>query len=322
MKRNVLMLLITFVASFAGVMLPEAAPYLTYAPTASMIVQVLYCFLSTFDPATPLPGGALKALPRFLLCKMFVVPLLCWAVIHVLFPEYALGALLCAGASIGVMGPFFAYLCGAEPFFVIGGVIASSLILPLSIPLLTAVVLSFDGRSVHGLMEACFGSAVFLACCMSLPFATAKLLWAKKPSASTWLLERRFGITVVCVAAANFTIFSRFSGPLLSNLSAMAEALLAGLVTTGVLLGIGMAAGRNMPIGPALSRIIGISCVNCGLMVIVAAEFFSLPEVLVCTMYTLPLMSMGVPYEFCRRWLVRREARRGTSRQERCSGSV
>ncbi len=310
MKRNLILFAVTLVACFSGVLLPRAAEPLAYVPTISMLVQLLYCFLSTAEPSIQIPTRSLRALPKFLLFKMFAVPLVCWAVCRLIFPDYALGALLVSGASIGVMGPFFAYLCGAEPFFIIGGVIASSFILPISVPLLCALALSVDGRSVDGLMAACLGSAAFLAFCMLLPFGTAKLLWGKTPRAVHWLTDRRFGITMICVATGNFAIFSRFSAPLLSNPSAMIHALLVDLLTTGCLLAIGVVAARKSPVPEALSKIIGISCVNCALMVIVAAEFFSLPEMLVCALYTLPLMSMGVPYELCRKWLHTREARR------------
>jgi len=315
MKRLVILLVATFGSSLVGVMLPQAAPHLIYVPTASMIMQLLFCFLSTSEPGTSPPTGSLRALPGFLLTKMFVIPLVCWVSARLLFPEYALGTLLVSGASIGVMGPFFAFLCGAEPFFVVGGVIASSLMLPVSIPLLAAIALFYDGGAADGLMDACFGSAAFLALCMLLPFAVAKLLWKWLPSTANHILNRRFGITMLCVVSANFTIFSRFSAPLLNNLTAMAEALAAGLLTAALLLGIGIAMARYQPIALALSRIIGISCVNCLLMAIVAVEFFSLPEVLVCTLYSLPLMCMGVPYELCRIWLRRRENSRDCSEQ-------
>lgn len=309
MKRNLIVLGITFAASLLGVFVPWAAAPFAWVPTVSMLVQLLFCFLSTTEPSTPLPRAALRDLPRFLAFKMLVVPLVCWAAVRVCYPEYALGALLVSGASIGVMAPFFAFLCGAEPFFVVGGVIASSLVLPVTIPLLAALVLALDGQSVSGLVEVCLGSAVFLGCCMLLPFAGAKLLWAKWPGAAVGLLARRFGITLVWVAAGNGIIFSRYSAPLREHPASMGSAALAGVLTACIMLGIGIWMSRGLPVSRALGRIIGVSCVNCGLMVIVGAEFFSLPEVLVCALYTLILMSMGVPYEGCRRWLSRRAAR-------------
>ena len=308
MKRNLFMLAVTIISCLSGVFVPEAAEPMAYAPTISIVIQLLFCFLSTTEPSIPIPKQSLRALPKYLLFKMFVVPLICWAVCRLIFPEFALGALMVAGASMGVMGPFFAYLCGAEPFFVIGGVIASSFILPISMPLLSALVLSFDGLSVDGLMSVCLGSAVFLALCMLVPFCTAKALWSKTPKITQGLLDHRFSITVVCVAAANFSIFSKFSEQLLGNLHTVADALLVCLLIMVVLITIAVAASYKYPRPEALSRIIGISCVNCGIMVIVAAEFFSLPEMLLCALYTLPLMSMGVPYELCRKWMISREA--------------
>jgi|GEM_PF-3504506 len=307
MKRNLIFLSLTVIASIAGVFLPGVAGPLWWTPTVSMLVQLLFCFLSTADPSTPLPSKALRSLPKFLAIKMILVPLVCWGVVRLVFPDYALGALLVAGASIGVMAPFFAYLCGAEPFFVIGGVICSSLVMPITIPSLSALVLSFDGRSVEGLVQACLGSAIFLAFCMLIPFGASKILWTRFPAWAQGLMDRRFGITLVCVTTVNLVIFSRFSKPLLNNLSAVADAMLAGLMVTAMLIGMGLWAARTLPLPEALSRLIGISCVNCALMLIVAAEFFSLPEMLVCALYSLPLMSMGVPYEICRRWLARRE---------------
>ena len=102
MQRNLIFIAVTFASSLAGVMSPGAAPHVAYVPTISMIIQLLFCFLSTAEPGASPPAGALRALPRFMLAKMFVIPLCCWLVIRLLFPEYALGALLVSGASIGV----------------------------------------------------------------------------------------------------------------------------------------------------------------------------------------------------------------------------
>ncbi len=77
MKRNIIVLLTAFASSLLGVLTPQAAVGpLVYVPTASIMVQLLFCFLSTSDPATPLPFASLKALPKFLAFKMLVVPLL------------------------------------------------------------------------------------------------------------------------------------------------------------------------------------------------------------------------------------------------------
>ena len=310
MLRNICVLAVTVVTAIAGILLPGASVQLAHLPALFMMTQLLLCFLATTDPATPLPKASLLSLPRFLLVKMVLVPLLCWVIIRPFFPDYALGVLLLAGSAVGVTAPFFAFLVAADAFFVIGAVIASSFIMPATLPLLASIALFAEGQSVQGLMWSCLGTAAFLGICMLVPFVIARLLWARCIGMAELLLKRRFLITLICIAGSNFVVFGRFSEPLLANSEMVADAFVVGLLLMALLFVPGLIMMRRLQPDQALGKIIGFTSLNSLLVVILSAEFFSLPEVLVATLFTLPIMCLGVPYQLCRNRLDRVKRRR------------
>ena len=67
---------------------------------------------------------------------MLFAPWLCWGIFALFMPDYALGAILLGGVSVGVTAPFLGQLSRANISFIIAAVVASSLLLPLTMPAL------------------------------------------------------------------------------------------------------------------------------------------------------------------------------------------
>jgi predicted Na+-dependent transporter len=159
MKRNVYLLVLAVVTIFIGVSMPELAEPLEHVPAAQMLVQLLLCFMSTGEPASAPSLASMRGLPRYLAYKMLIIPMICWGVTRLIFPEFALAALLLSSSSIAVMAPFMAYLAGGDGAFVVGGVVVSSLILPVTLPFLAGIALFVDGKEVSGLVQSCLNTA-------------------------------------------------------------------------------------------------------------------------------------------------------------------
>jgi BASS family bile acid:Na+ symporter len=101
-----------------------------------LLIQLLLCFLATAGPgAEPLRSGKAE-LASFLGIKMLLTPLLCWGIFALFMPRYALGAILIGGVSVGVTASFFGQLSRANISFIIAAVVASCLLLPLTMPVL------------------------------------------------------------------------------------------------------------------------------------------------------------------------------------------
>ena len=294
--RDIIFLAATFAGMAGGVFLPELGEPLRHLPAVFIISQILLCFLSGTDPATPFERESLRGLPRFLFLKMLAVPLICWGVFLPFFPEYALGALLLGGAAVGVLAPFFVYLLRADEVFSTASVIASSLLMPFTVPLLVGLAALAEGTSTSGLWRAFLDTGLFLAGCQLLPFIAAKLLWKFRPGAAKGILGLRYGISVICATGAMLVIFSRFSTPLRQDPGLIPRCLGAACLLAALLFVLGCAAGVKAGRDRALSVVVGFCAMNSVLMAVVAAQFFGVHEVLMCALYSIPFNLLLIPY--------------------------
>ena len=72
--------------------------------------------------------------------KLFLLPALIYPLAVRFFPEYALGLLLLAGVSTGVSAPFFAALVGAHIPLVLLLTVATSIVLPVTLPFMAKLL--------------------------------------------------------------------------------------------------------------------------------------------------------------------------------------
>jgi BASS family bile acid:Na+ symporter len=287
----------------AGVCLPQFGEPLRHLLTVMLMVQLLLCFLDTTAPGASVRAVDVAGLPGFLGIKMLLTPLACWGIFALVLPRYALGAILMGGVSIGVTAPFFGRLARADVTFIVAGVVASCLILPLTMPALVVSYLYVTGYEAgSGLWEAFFKTGLALALYIFVPFVVAKALWKGMPARAEGILRRRYFISVSSVACCMFVIFSRFSAPLRANPFMVAEALAGAFLLAAVFLGIGILAGRGRSAARSVACAVSMGTANNGLVLILSAQLFSLPEVLVTAMYSVPLFMLLVPYQRYAAW--------------------
>ena len=136
-SRDLVMIVVSFLAMLAGSFLPGLAEPLAPFPRLCLIVLLYLGFLSVgtealFIHARLIPG----TVSGLVLIRLFVLPLLSFAVFKLLMPQFALGALLVGAASIGVVAPIFSIMVNADTALVLAGNLLSSLLLPLTLPML------------------------------------------------------------------------------------------------------------------------------------------------------------------------------------------
>ncbi len=308
-RDNLFFILITFAAMGAGVLVPGIGQPLRHLPTASLIVQLLLSFLSTSAPGTSFSAKSVAGLPRFLLIRMLIVPVLCCALFAAFLPQYALGAMLLAGASVGVVAPFFTMQARGDAIFAVAAVIVSSLVLPLTMPVLTLGYFALAGQEVAGgLWMSFLRTGVALAIYIFLPFIAARLLWWKGQAAARGILRLRYILTVVGVGGSMFVIFSQYALPLRENPARVLEAFLAAILLGVIFIGVGMLSGLGRSTERKLSYVVSMGTGNNVLMVILSSQFFGLNEVLITAMYSIPLFGLLLPYTWYGDWLRKKEA--------------
>ncbi len=296
-RGNLFFILITFAAMGVGVLAPGIGQPLRHLPTVSLIVQLLLSFLSTAAPGASFSSKSAAGLPRFLLIRMLVVPVLCCVLFAAFLPQYALGAMLLAGASVGVVAPFFTMQARGDVIFVVAAVIVSSLVLPLTMPVLTLGYFALAGReAAGGLWMSFLRTGVALGIYIFLPFIAARLLWWKGQAAARGILRLSYILTVVGVGGSMFVIFSQYALPLRENPARVLEAFLAATLLGVIFIGVGMLAGLGRSTERKISYVVSMGTGNNVLMVILSSQFFGLNEVLITAMYSIPLFGLLLPY--------------------------
>ncbi|MDR2801547.1 MAG: hypothetical protein LBB52_09855 [Desulfovibrio sp.] len=307
-RDTVIFIVCSYSAMLLGVCLPQFGEPLRHLLTVMLMVQLLLCFLDTAAPGAAVNAANVAGLPCFLGIKMLLTPLICWGIFALLLPGYALGAILLGGVSIGVTAPFFGRLAQADTTFIIAGVVASCLILPLTMPVLVVSYLYVAGQEAgQGLWLAFFKTGLALVLYIFLPFVAARGLWRWTPARAEGILRRRYVISVSSIACCMFVIFSRFSAPLRANPFMVADALAGAFLLAAVFLGIGILAGHGSSAARGAACAVSMGTANNGLVLILSAQFFGLPEVLITAMYSVPLFLLLLPYRRYAAWKEKRE---------------
>lgn len=294
-SRDLVMIVVSFLAMLAGSFLPGLAEPLAPFPRLCLIVLLYLGFLSVGTEAlfihTRLIPGTVSGL---VLIRLFALPLLSFFLFKLLMPQFALGALLVGAASIGVVAPIFSIMVNADTALVLAGNLLSSLLLPLTLPMLLYIVDSFMTLSGFGPMNlpahlSLSGMTLSLCVTIIVPFAGA-FLTRKAPRVTEYILKHQFPVSVSTIALSTLAIFSNYSGVLHQSPSLVVKALGAVMMVGGLFL------PRSMPPQRKLAFLISYGTMNNVLMLIVSLEFFSASESIMAAMYLLPLNALLVYY--------------------------
>ena len=217
-----------------------------------------------------------------------------------LMPQFALGALLVGAASIGVVAPIFSIMVNADTALVLAGNLLSSLLLPLTLPMLLYIVDSFMTLSGFGPMNlpahlSLSGMTLSLCVTIIVPFAGA-FLTRKAPRVTEYILKHQFPVSVSTIALSTLAIFSNYSGVLHQSPSLVVKALGAACLLGAAMMVGGLFLPRSMPPQRKLAFLISYGTMNNVLMLIVSLEFFSASESIMAAMYLLPLNALLVYY--------------------------
>ncbi|MBI4795177.1 MAG: hypothetical protein HY790_04945 [Deltaproteobacteria bacterium] len=175
-------------------------------------------------------------LALLILTKLIMLPLIIYPLVIKLIPAYALGLLLLAGVSTGLSAPFFTGLVGANIPLVLAMTVVTTLLLPLTLPLMVKVLvgkeLNFDLMGLAGLM----------ATMIFVPLLASGFSRRLLPRLSAWLEKHSYPLSLVLFAAMNLGAFGLYAPFLKANQSQVVISILisfglgAFLATFGVLL--------------------------------------------------------------------------------------
>lgn len=196
----------------AGVALPTPSAAISWAIKYLMMTMLFLAFIKIS------PRDVIEALTRnwsgmawgSLLC-LVLAPSVAYGVTLLLYPPLALPMLLLAGASTGVSAPFFTSVCRGNVSYCLVMAIATSLILPFSLPLMVRVLA--NTRLDYDLVAM----GLFLAMIIFVPLLLA--------FGCRWLFPRLLGtvnrvsypVSLVVLTGINFGALGKYISYLQSN---------------------------------------------------------------------------------------------------------
>jgi predicted Na+-dependent transporter len=277
-----------------GVALPGMAgvfsPYVLYFMMAILFLSFLridFAALLSLGAGTVLEVGAWSA------WKLIVLPVILWGLCRVIMPELSLAVLLLAGVSSGVTAPFFASLLGASVERVLQVVVVTSLLVPVTLPALTHMLMGAELAIPYWPMVR------MLLLVMFVPLFVALALRRLWPAILPHLERVGFPLVLALFLVINLGIFANYADFLPTHLERVAQVLLMCCLLALAFAGSGFLLGRLS--GGRLSSLDGgvlMTYINNVLIVVFSARFFGPIEALAAAVYMLPLFVMLLPIRF------------------------
>ncbi len=300
-KDDVIFLTLNFSTMALGAMMPFLAEPMAWVPRVTLMIMFLLSFLSVDSRDVWL---SLKQHPGALLLlgviKLLVMPVLCWAVFQLVLPEFALGAALIGGASSAVAAPLFALMMQADFILVLAGIVVSSLLLPFALPfVLDMLSRLWSGGGVE-ITFPVWAMMLSLVAVIIAPFLVSRCLQRSAPAVAKAILSRRTSLFLACMGLANISIFSRYSGVLMSTPDVVLKAVAVACFVSTVLFCASAALTWWMPPDKQMAVVISCVSVNSLLMLILSVEFFSVSETLLTALYAVPFYGSILLYRLLR----------------------
>jgi predicted Na+-dependent transporter len=288
--KDIILLLVVFFSMAAGLLWPEPAGRLSPYLNRLLMILLYLAFLKVRPQSI---RGELQRHPReFLLLlalKLVFLPALIYPPAVRFVPEYALGLLLLAGVSTGVSAPFFAALVGAHIPLVLLLTVATSILLPVTLPcmakLLAGQNLAVDPVHLGGLI----GAIIFI------PLAAANLTQRFLPGVTQWLGLRSYYPSLLLIAVINLGAFGNFAPFLKAHQAQIVPALGLSTALSLVLAGFGAVAfwRRRPPVQAAAAASLG--WIN-NILVLVLGNDLGDPHVsLLAALYLIPFHLLILP---------------------------
>jgi BASS family bile acid:Na+ symporter len=299
--RDGLLLIATLASILAGIVWPACGtPFQPY-PIYCMMVILFFSFL-------PIRLGAILSSVRSsvlylgycVFIKLILLPLLIFVSFRYMFPKYAAAALLLSGISSGVASPFFAGLLDANISLVFAMVVASSILVPFTLPALAHI---FAGKYMEISLFAMSGLLGLVIFC---PLILAEVLKRFAPGFTAKLSKGQYSVSLVSFVITNLGVFSRYAPFLREEPSTVLISLGVSVVLAVVYFVAGMLFSLGRPLPDHLSSIISFGIINNVLVLVLSSEFFSPIEATVAAMYTIPFFGLIVPLRLYRNWAQRR----------------
>jgi BASS family bile acid:Na+ symporter len=295
--RDLILLLVIYSSLLAGIFFPRTGEIFQSFPLYCMMALLFLSFLPIrlTDISDTLRNKAL-IIGVFLFIRMILFPAAIYFLFRALWPGYSLSALLLTGISTGVVAPFISGLLQANTPLVLVVVVASSLLVPFTLPPMVDV---FCGRSME---LSVWAMMRLLLIVIFVPVALAQLLKKLSSAAVESLGRHQFPISLLLFAVTNLGIFSKYSNFFYQEPMTIASATVVAFILAGLYLVSGIVVSWGRPVEDQVAAVICLGIMNNVLVIVFSSQFFTPVEPTVGAMYMIPFFALIVPLRAYRGW--------------------
>jgi BASS family bile acid:Na+ symporter len=295
--RDLILLLVIYSSLLAGIFFPRAAEIFQFFPLYCMMGLLFLSFLSiSFSDITDTLRSKALVIGVFLFIRMILFPAAVYFLFRALWPVYSLSALLLTGISTGVVAPFISVLLQANTPLVLVVVVASSLLVPFTLPPMVDILC---GRSIE---LSVWAMMRLLLIVIFVPVAMAQLLKKLSSVAVGSLMRHQFPISLLMFAVTNLGIFSKYSNFFYQEPMTIALAMVVAFFLAGLYLVAGILLSWGRPVEDQVAAVICLGIMNNVLVIVFSSEFFTPVEPTVGAMYMVPFFALIVPLRAYRSW--------------------
>jgi BASS family bile acid:Na+ symporter len=295
--RDFLLLAVSFGSLLVGVLAPGPCAPLQPYPVVCMMLLLFLSFLSIrisriWDTARQFP----LRLAWFLLFRMILFPVAVALLFRLVWPAYSLSALLLAGISTGAVAPFFANLLQANMALVLVVVVASSLLVPFTLPPLVAFLFG------HSMEIPLLSMMRLLIMVVFIPLVAAEVLKKAAPRAVDHIRGKQFPLSLILFAMTNLGVFSKFADFFRQNIAILMTSISAAFLLGAIFIAAGILVAWRWTLPDQLAGVISLWIMNKILVIVFSAQFFSPIEPTVAALYTFPFYALVIPVRAWRSW--------------------
>jgi predicted Na+-dependent transporter len=204
-EKDYILIVVLYGSLLAGIFFPGPSAIVSGTINHMMMAMLFLVFIkiSLADVGRALISNWAGMIWGILL-RLVIAPAVAYWVTLALYPPLAFPILLLAGASTAVSAPFFASLCRSNISYCLVMAVMTSLILPISLPLLTKVLaqttLDYDLAAM----------ALFLAMMIFVPLVVAFVFRILAPGLLEPINRMSYLFSLVLAAGTNFGALGRY----------------------------------------------------------------------------------------------------------------
>jgi len=300
--NDLILLLVIFLSILAGVLLPRFGslfqPYI-------LCFMMFFLFLSFLSIKLDTIWSTLRhSFPTILFLsflKTIALPIGVYFLFRVIYPAYAIAALLLSGVSTGVVAPFISNLVRANSSLVVVMVVITSLVVPFTLPAMIHILLE---RSIELSVSPMIR---MLTLVIFVPILAVETLRRLTPGLIKGIMNRQFPLSLVIFSLINLGVFSRYAEFLYQKPSTILVALLVAIILSAIYLVVGVFSFSTGSLENQLAAGISLGNMNNVLIIVFASQFFGPLEPTVAAMYMFPFFGMILPIRIYRHWRLNRK---------------